>query len=233
MQLKLTPLNVETMGRWVAYCANPDKDELDQKLATVSIFYGRPYSEVIQVDLSDLNKANKIAIDRLNNIKHLAEPTGQVIIQGRTFKFEKNISKIKVAKISDIKKLGREGILKDPSYVLSVLYDEVGDNPLTREKKKELFNLHFPVPEYLAVSAFFLQQSEILKLLTLAQQNNQIKQMTTMIKESTGSPWQTRYMSCRRTLIGMWMWLHQCIIHLFYFGKSFSLKSLVNKKSKE
>ena len=234
MQFKkyeIKDLTVELMGKWIAYCASPDKDSLDQHISTVSIFYDIPRNEVYtEIDVADVIKMSIKAVDRVEKIRKLDKPAFTVSIDGRTFKMNEDLSKVKVGKVVDIKKLGKD-IINDPAYMLAVLYDETGTDILDRKAKKELFKTKFPVNEFISVSAFFLSASEILKLIILADQNEKLKEMTAHLKRATGSTGRMRSISCRRILTVTWTSLRICTIQLFYFGKNFSFRKVKRSSS--
>jgi hypothetical protein len=217
MKLKLQPFTVELIGKWVKYNVNRAQDDIEHMAHTVAIFYGVPIEVAMDIDLSDLGRAFSDAMKKVGSIPELDEPKGVVTIKGKEFTFNKDLTKIKVGQVIDIKKMGDE-LMDRPAYLLAVLYD--GD--MSRKKKEELFKTEFPISEFLAVLSFFLQTSEALNNLIfrlMKEQEQELKQ--TFLSGGAG---QTRFTRWRRTLIGMLTWLRICTTQLFYIGKSFSLK---------
>jgi hypothetical protein len=170
--------------------------------------------------LSDLAIAYNRAIKQISAVKELKEPTGSVTIGKQTFTFNKDLTKLTAGKVIDIKKMG-EGLLDRPAYLLAVLYD---GGEMTRKDKEKLFSEQFPVAEFLAVLAFFLETSESLKSLTFRLLEIREQELQRETNYLTGIYGQTRSTRWRKTLTETWMWLRECITHLFYFGKSFLWK---------
>jgi len=220
MKLELQKLSVANVGEWVKYNVKKREDEFEHMAETVSIFYGVSFDEAMGIHLDDLANAYNKAIKQIGKVRELAEPSGSVTIGKQSFTFNKDLTKLTAGKVIDIKKMG-EGLMDRPSYLLAVLY-EGGD--MSRKQKEKLFSDQFPVDEFLAVLAFFLEASESLKSLIFRLMEIRQTELERETNYLTGISGQTRYTRWRRTLIGMWMWLRECITALFYFGKSFSVK---------
>jgi len=220
MKLELNKLTVANVGEWVKYNVKKREDEFEHMAETVAIFYGCTYDEAISIDLSDLAIAYNRAIKQISAVKELKEPTGSVTIGKQTFTFNKDLTKLTAGKVIDIKKMG-EGLLDRPAYLLAVLYD---GGEMTRKEKEKLFSEQFPVSEFLAVLAFFLETSESLKSLTFRLLEIREQELQRETNYLTGIYGQTRSTRWRKTLTETWMWFRECITHLFYFGKSFSWK---------
>ena len=215
-KLKLQKLTVDNVGKWVKYNLNKHEDDFEHMAEAVGIFFNTTYDHALSIDIRELSMGYNAAMKQLAKVKDLEEPLGEVVIDGVKFTFNKDLTKLKAGQVIDIKKMG-EGLIDRPAYLLAVLYDG-GD--MSRKDKEELFKTKFPVDEFLSVLAFFLQVSNGLSnlILRLAEiRQKEISYLTGMYGQMQSSPW-------RRTLIGMWMWLRECIIQLFYFGKSFSWK---------
>ena len=220
MKLELQKLSVANVGEWVKYNVKKREDEFEHMAETVSIFYGVSFDEAMGIHLDDLANAYNKAIKQISKVRELSEPSGSVTIGKQSFTFNKDLTKLTAGKVIDIKKMG-EGLMDRPAYLLAVLY-EGGD--MSRKKKEKLFSEQFPVDEFLAVLAFFLEASESLKSLIFRLMEIRQTELERETNYLTGISGQTRYTRWRRTLIGMWTWLRECITALFYFGKSFSVK---------
>ena len=215
-KLQLQKLTVENVGKWVKYNLSKHEDDFEHMAETVSIFFNTTYDHAISIDISELSKGYMAAMKQFSKVKELQEPTGDVMIDGIKFTFNKDLTKLKAGQVIDIKKMG-EGLIDRPAYLLAVLYE---GGEMSRKDKEELFKTKFPVDEFLAVLAFFLQVSNelsnlIFRLMEIRQK--EISYQTGMYGRMQSSRW-------HRISIGMWMWLRECIIALFYFGKSFSWK---------
>jgi hypothetical protein len=220
MKLELQKLSVANVGEWVKYNVKKREDEFEHMAETVSIFYGITFDEAMNIHLDDLANCYNKAIKKISKVRELAEPSGSVTIGKQSFTFNKDLTKLTAGKVIDIKKMG-EGLMDRPAYLLAVLY-EGGD--MSRKQKEKLFNEQFPVDEFLAVLAFFLEASESLKSLIFRLMEIRQTELERETNYLTGTSGQTRYTRWQRILIETWTWLRECITALFYFGKSFSLK---------
>ena len=230
MKIKLNKLTVENVGRWISYSRNQSDDIIEHMWHVVSIFFNIPFSKVKDMEIGYVDDKGGEgltyyyfqAMNQLNKVKERKEPSEVITIEGKKFKWDKNISKIKTGQVADIRKLG-EGIFSRPAYLLAVLYQSDG---VTRQESEELFKEKFPIDEFLAVSSFFLSTYESLKRITFQVEKAQVKENLKVVRSlRRGFNGRTQYTRLPKTLIKMWTILQTSIIHLFYFGRNFSLRN--------
>jgi hypothetical protein len=220
-EVKIKELNVTNVGAWVNYCAEP-LTGLEHKIKVISIFTGKVPSFIEEWDVSSISEVYNVIINKLSKLNKDLEPLGVVKIDGKTFRFNKDLTKLKASKVFDIKALG-EQLPNNYAYVLAIMYD--CDEEITMKDKERLFIEHFPAQEFISFLGFFLGGYELLSLVSLEIQRAIIKEEIAQEKLVQATLSQTTFTRWRNALIRMWIQLQTSIILLFYFGKNFSFKS--------
>jgi len=217
-EVKIQELNITNVGAWVNYSANPLQG-LEHKIKVISIFTNETIASIEEWDLSSLSEVYNVIVDKLSKLQTNIEPTGEVVINGIKFVFNKDLTKIKAGKIFDIKALGDE-LPNNYAYVLSIMYD--CQEELNIKEKERLFIDYFPVQEFISFLGFFLLGYEMLSLLLLKIKKENLTIQQESFQQVLSSP--TIFTKWLKGLTGMWRTFRICIIQLFYFGKNFSFR---------
>ena len=220
-EVKIQELNVTNVGAWINYCAEP-LEGLEHKIKVINIFTDKAPAFIEEWDVSSISEVYNVIIKKLSKLNKDLEPLGVVKIDGKTFRFNKDLTKLKASKVFDIKALGDQ-LPNNYAYVLAIMYD--CDKEITMKDKERLFIEHFPAQEFISFLGFFLGGYEILSLVSLEIQRTIIKQEIAQEKLAQAISSQTIFTRWRNGLIRTWIRLQTSIILLFYFGKNFSFKN--------
>lgn len=233
-------INIMQVSSWMKLNMKQDADKLkgiemlEFKAKVLSIFSNASFYDAMNIDLSDLNRGFKTIIDLLSNIPK-EEPKELLTIKGHDFRFTNDMSKLSVGQAMDIKKLGRKAIDR-PAYMMAVLYSS---DTCNRKEAEDIFRLHFPVGQFLAVFNFFFLKfrnwnDAIMIIQTMRM--NEMKRLEKMAKIRAkglrGSKLQGLLSTWRITFIEMWTLLRVCLMQLFYFGTTLRASRLWKKRSK-
>lgn len=150
---------------------------LDFHVQVVSVFTDLKISEVKRAAVDDVIKLSYRLLTMISEHR-MNEPVAKVEIDGQTYVFQKDFSRISTGQMIDMKLIER--VAEEPHKALAICYIEEGMeycqkdqsgivlNP--NDKREALFKEKFPGDEFLNFFGFFLHESERRKLAILALQ---------------------------------------------------------------
>jgi hypothetical protein len=169
---------------------NQDKNlsqMLDFHCQVISIFTGLTINQVRKAHVDDILALSGHLLKMLAEFK-TTEPSGRVVIDGKTYVFEKDFNYITTGQIIDMKLI--EDVTQSPAEALAICYIEEGMEYVQEDhrgkvlnpnkKREEIFKASFPGDEFLNFFAFFLRESEKRKLAIMGIQS---ARMTVMNQE--------------------------------------------------
>ena len=138
-----------------------EMDDMDRLMQSVEILIGKPQDYLDQMERADLLKISELVAQIMTQQE--AELQQRITIDGKTYGFHPNLSKLTVGEFADLETLCQQGYTDNLPQILGILYrpivEEYGDfyriENYDGEDRSEYFR-QAPASVAVSASAFFL-----------------------------------------------------------------------------